>query len=134
SRDVESLIPEDSTLVFVDEGNFGADIFSRRHPVPFLEREGQYWGPPANDDAAIQAVELMRERGAGFLVVVWPAFWWLDFYQGWSEYLRSRYQCIMQNKRIVVFDLRQTHEQRPGMQNFPGTDTATTRKGGRVCG
>ena len=133
SRDVESLIPEGSTLVVVDEGNFGADVFPRRRPVPFLEREGQYWGPPANDDAAIRAVERMRERGAGFLVVIWPAFWWLDFYQGWNEYLRSRYQCIKQNKRIVVFDLHQSRTQHSGMQEIPGTDAEVPRRKGKVC-
>lgn len=119
STEIESLIPEESTLVVVDDGNFGAEVFPQRHPVPFLEREGQYWGPPVNDDAAIQAVELMRERGAEFLVVIWPAFWWLDYYQGWSEYLHSRYKCIKQNNRIVLFDLRQSSRPRSGIQEFP---------------
>ena len=74
--------------------------------MPFLEHEGQYWGPPENDDAAIEAIEQMREKGASFVVIVWPAFWWLDFYRGWCEHLHSNYQCVIQNKRIVVFNLR----------------------------
>jgi glycosyltransferase involved in cell wall biosynthesis len=119
SKEIQSLVPEGSTLIVVDEGNFGADVFPQRHPVPFIEREGQYWGPPASDDAAIQAIELTRERGAGFIVVAWPAFWWLDYYQGWSEYLRSRYRCIKQNNRFVVFDLRQLNRSRPERQESP---------------
>jgi glycosyltransferase involved in cell wall biosynthesis len=108
TEEIQSLVPERSTLIVVDEGNFAASVFPQRHPLPFLEHDGQYWGPPANDDAAIQAVEKMRERGADFLVVIWPAFWWLDFYRGWSGYLHTRHRCIMQNNRIIVFDLRQS--------------------------
>ena len=106
SNEVQSLTPENSTLIVVDEDNFDADVFPHRHPIPFLERDGQYWGPPENDDAAIKAIEQMRDNGASFIVIAWPAFWWLDFYQGWSEHLNSRYKCTVQNKRIVLFDLR----------------------------
>lgn len=106
SKKIQSLTPENSTLIIVDEGNFDASIFPQRHPIPFLEQDGQYWGPPENDDAAIEAIEQMQENGASFVVVAWPAFWWLDFYREWSEHLNSRYRCIIQNKRIVLFDLR----------------------------
>jgi hypothetical protein len=105
-RDIESLVPEEESFILVDEGNFVGTNFLQRHPIAFLEREGQYWGPPANDSDAICALDEMRKKGAGFLVVAWPAFWWMDYYREWAAYIRSRFPCIEQNQRIRVFDLR----------------------------
>jgi glycosyltransferase involved in cell wall biosynthesis len=105
-RDIESLVPEEESFILVDEGNFVGTNFLQRHPIAFLEREGQYWGPPANDSDAIRALDEMRKKGAGFLVVAWPAFWWMDYYSEWTAYMRSRFPCIEQNQRIRVFDLR----------------------------
>lgn len=112
TRDIESLLPEDATFILVDEGNFTGMDFSRRRPIPFLQREGRYWGPPANDDDAIRALEKMRQQGAGFMVVGWPAFWWLGYYTEWSQYIRSRFICVEENDRIIAFDLRTIDEYR----------------------
>ena len=106
-RDVESLIPEDATFILIDEGNFIGTRFSQRQPIAFLERDGQYWGAPTNDDEAIRALEQLRQHGATFMVVLWPAFWWLEYYKEWNQYIRSRFHCIGQNERIIVFDLRE---------------------------
>lgn len=106
--DVESLLPEEATFILVDEGSFIRKGFSRRKSIAFLEREGQYWGPPADDAEAIQELETMRQQGATYLVVLWPAFWWLEYYKEWNQYIRSRFHCIKQNKRIIVFDLKQS--------------------------
>jgi hypothetical protein len=42
--------------------------------VPLVEREGQYWGSPADDAAAIEELERLRRAGAGFAAFAWPAF------------------------------------------------------------
>ena len=47
-------------------------------------------------------------RGATFLVVAWPAFWWLDFYVGLARHLRSRYRRVFGTERLVIFDLRRS--------------------------
>ena len=103
--DVESLVPEDATFILVDEGDFIRKSFSRRKAIAYLERDGQYGGPPADDAEAIQELETLRQQGATFLVILWPAFWWLEYYTEWNQYVRSRFHCIKQNKRIIVFDL-----------------------------
>jgi hypothetical protein len=40
------------------------------------------------------------------MILVWPAFWWLDYYSEFSRYLRARFPCSLENERLVVFDLR----------------------------
>ena len=106
-RDTLMLIPPGETFILVDEDQWGVrEVFASRRPIPFLERDGRYWGAPPDDDAAVQELERLRLSGANFMVFGWPAFWWLEHYAGFRQHLRSTFQCIMQNDHLVVFDLR----------------------------
>jgi hypothetical protein len=40
------------------------------------------------------------------MVFAWPAFWWLEHYAGLREHLRSKFRCVLDNERLVAFDLR----------------------------
>lgn len=100
---IEMLIPSGHTFILVDDCQLG---LGPRPALPFLERDGQYWGAPPDDRTAIQELERMRQAGDGFIVFAWPAFWWLDYYTRFDDYLRSRFQCVLENDCLVVFDLR----------------------------
>jgi peptidoglycan/xylan/chitin deacetylase (PgdA/CDA1 family) len=107
TREIVRLIPPGHTFILVDEDKWAVDeVIAGRRRIPFLERDGQYWGPPPDDDTAIRELERLRKSGASFMVFAWPAFWWLDFYSELNRYLRSRFQCVMENDRLVIFDLR----------------------------
>jgi hypothetical protein len=90
----------------VDENQWGASPLTDRRAIPFLEQDGQYWGRPEDDETAIRELERLRLAGPAFLAVGWPAFWWLDFYTAWHRHLRSNFRCVLENERLVVFDLR----------------------------
>jgi glycosyltransferase involved in cell wall biosynthesis len=104
--DISSVIPVGHSLILVDDSTLGTDVLTRWHTIPFLERNGIYWGLPADDKTATDEVERLRQSGAGFMVFAWPSFWWFDHYTGFLRHLESEYSCIMKNKFIVVFDLR----------------------------
>jgi hypothetical protein len=106
-KDVKSAIGEEDTFVLVDQGTFGVDVFAGWRTIPFLERGGRYWGPPSDDDTAIRELERLRQLGANFFVLAWPAFWWCDYYSRFYSYLRAKYRCVLENDRVVVFNLRQ---------------------------
>ena len=74
--------------------------------MPFLEKDGQYWGPPADDATAINELERLHQAGAQLVVFVWTTFWWLEHYTGFHRHLRSRYACVQEDEHVVVFDLR----------------------------
>ena len=53
---------------------------------------GRYTGyHPASAEEAIEQLERMRSRGAGYLVIPSPAFWWLDHYGALRAHLEDRY-------------------------------------------
>ena len=106
AKDIKSLVPPESTIILVDQASFGNAFFREGRTIPFLERNGCYWGCPPDDDTAIRELERLRLVGADFIVFGWPAFWWLDHYSELQRYLRSNFQCTLENKRLVVFDMR----------------------------
>lgn len=106
TQEIERLIPVGASFILVDNDEWGTDIVSGRRIIPFLERDGQSWGPPPDDDTAIRELERQRRTGAYFIVFGWPAFWWLDYYVGLRDYLYSEFRCLLKNSRLVAFDLQ----------------------------
>lgn len=104
---ITPLIPPGTPFILVDNGELGAgDEIAGRHTIPFLEKDGQYWGPPPDDHTAIQELERLRRAGASFMVFLWPFLWWLDSYSGLNNYLHSKFHCVLKNSRLFLFDLR----------------------------
>jgi hypothetical protein len=109
-KELRSLIPPGETLIIVDENTLASRFFSPWKKLPFIEREGQYWGPPPDNDTAINELERLRLSGADFIVFIWPSFWWLDHFTEFYRYLHMRFNCLARNNRVVVFDLRRKTE------------------------
>jgi hypothetical protein len=112
-EELAALIPVDSTFILVDDQAWGNDVLARRHHVPFLERDGQYWGAPSDDATAICELERLRRNGSAFVVFASAAFWWLEYYGGLREYLRTNFRCVAETDRIVVYDVRERMMARP---------------------
>ncbi|MEO5582010.1 MAG: polysaccharide pyruvyl transferase family protein, partial [Saprospiraceae bacterium] len=104
---VKEIIPEGKAFIFVDDGQFGKAVFPNHKVIPFLEREGNYWGAPPDDETAINELKRMLANNYRFIVFAWPAFWWLDYYKEWHQSLRNRFQCVIETDRVLVFNLRQ---------------------------
>jgi len=105
-HDLNGLIPIGDRFILVDESQWGSNLLEARQAVPFVERDGIYWGRPSDDEMAIRELERLRVSGTSFIVFAWPTFWWLDYYVGLRDYLLSKFRCVLTNSRVVAFDLR----------------------------
>lgn len=105
AKDLVNLIPKDDKFILVDQEQLRPLMALDNQAIPFLERGGQYWGSPPDDDTAIRELTRLHQAGAKFLVFTWPAFWWLEYYTEFHCKLRSQYRCVLKNERLVVFDL-----------------------------
>src|SRR5215471_10117664 len=101
-----ALVPSGDLFILADEEVFRTRLAIDRRVTPFTERDGHYWGPPADDASAIAELERLYRAGATFIVFAWPAFWWLDYYAGFARHLRSEFRCVLENDLLVMFDLR----------------------------
>jgi len=61
--------------------------------------------PPTDDSMAIAELERLRDLGAAYAVLGWPAFWWRETFAQFFRHLRDRYVCTFENEQMVVFDL-----------------------------
>lgn len=105
-RLVATQVPAGATFLLVDDAAVALSTPAGRLPLPFLERQGRYWGRPADDAQAIDELERLRGAGAACVVFAWPAFWWLEHYAGFRQHLRTRYHCTVEDGVGVCFDLR----------------------------
>lgn len=105
-QEIVELTSAEDKFILVDESQWeSGNSIAGRYSIPFLEQEGQYWGLPLNDETAISELERLRHQGAKFIVFAWNAFWWLEYYSALHHYLRSKYQCVLENDRLVIFAL-----------------------------
>jgi predicted O-methyltransferase YrrM len=104
-EDVAAIVAPGHSVIVVDDNRLGSEIARDRRSIPFLERNGEYWGSPADDAAAIRELERLRQAGARAIVFLWPAFWWLEYYAEFHGYLRSTFRRGLANDRVVAFDL-----------------------------
>lgn len=102
-QDILALIAKNEQLILVDdEMCIRKNIGSRLKILDFTGRNGKYW-KPSDVREAIQEFERLRGFGAKFIVFVWPSFWWFKHYSGFYSYLKSNFQCIIENSRLVIF-------------------------------
>jgi hypothetical protein len=105
-KEVEGLVPPGATFILVDEERWGGgQALAGRRTLPFLERDGRYWGLPADSSSAIAELERLRDEGAQYIVFMWPSFWWLGHYHEFHSFLRQNYRILADNERILVFSL-----------------------------
>ncbi len=103
-EELVKLIAPTERFILVDDEQIRREL-AHGGAIPFLEKDGQYWGPPPDDATAIQECERLRKSGARFIAFIWPTFWWLDHYVEFARHLRSQYRCVVENERLVIFDL-----------------------------
>lgn len=106
-QEIATLPHPERPIIVADEGAWEVGPIDGRRRIPFLERDGHYGGSPSDGDTAIRELERLRQQtGASNIVFAWPAFWWLDYYTDFHDYLRSHFPCVLENERLVAFDLR----------------------------
>lgn len=68
---------------------------------------------PKDSDDAIAQLELLRTRGAGFLLFPNTSFWWLDHYSGLRLHLANNYLRIVDNDDCIIYKLSVRPEAKP---------------------
>ena len=105
TREIQRLVPEGRSFLMVENGSWGMDKSVGRVPLPFLEKDGYYFGAPADDEQAIAELNRMRGLGAEWIVFGWPAFWWLDVYPKFAAHLRDTFNEVAQDENLIAFEL-----------------------------
>lgn len=105
-EEATACIPLDAPFVLVDEEQLRPSL-PHRHARPFLERDGVYWGPPADGATAVRELDRMRTAGARFIAFLWSSLWWLDHYPELANCLKRTARRINGSEQIAIYDLSQ---------------------------
>jgi hypothetical protein len=73
--------------------------------------DGVYAGHhPADSAEAIAHLESLRAKGAGYLLIPKPAFWWLEYYSQFKDHLERQYSpSVRDSETCLVFNLGGSH-------------------------
>ncbi len=93
---VDRVVPFNATVLVISRGDDKLLELGARRALHFPQAEdGRYAGyHPADSDAAIALLENMRTRGADYLLLPSTAFWWLEYYNGFKQYIEHRYRVV----------------------------------------
>ena len=70
----------------------------------FGEREGMYWGPPQDDEAAVLALQAIEQEHERFSIAfLWPSFWQLAAFPQFTTHLAGKYDHVFVNDRVNIF-------------------------------
>lgn len=106
--EVRSAVPAGAPFLLIDDDELGIDQLDGRRAIPFLERDGEYYGAP--DDGRQAVCELRRQAtaGIGHLAIAWPSFWWLEEYPELTAELERGWERTAQTEAALVFRLMAT--------------------------
>jgi glycosyltransferase involved in cell wall biosynthesis len=102
--EIAHLIPEGAGYILIDNNELaGGTLTPGRRAMPFVERDGAWWGPPSDEYAAVAELERLTSTGIQFVVFWWTAFWWLTEYFTLDKYLREHATRLIENDALKIF-------------------------------
>jgi SAM-dependent methyltransferase len=111
--EAQRLIPQRASCILIDQEELRGVILKSQRVHPFPDQSGEYGGLPSSGQHAIAELESSLERHRpDYLIVAWPAFWWLDHYRNFARSLDRRFRRVLDNERLIVFDLRNCRSSR----------------------
>ena len=107
---VTAVVPPSKTVLVVSKGDENLLRLGSRTGWHFPRTDdGRYAGHyPADGEDAVRQLELLRDRGAGYLVFPATSMWWLDHYPDLHRHLESRYTSLVRDEdTCAIYDLTQ---------------------------
>lgn len=106
---VAVLLPSEATSLVVSKGDDELVKLCGDNAQHFPQgSDGGYAGYyPADSEEAIAHLETLRKQGADFLLFPSTAFWWLEYYRAFKEYLERHYRVVCRQRHVcLIFALK----------------------------
>jgi GT2 family glycosyltransferase len=106
---VEQHLPAGAKVAVINKGDEELLRFAGRTGWHFPQADNGLYANiyPADSAEAIAQLEAVRRKGAAFLVIPQPAFWWLEHYAAFKAHLDGHYPCVLrEDGTCLIFDLK----------------------------
>lgn len=104
--DICTVLGEGNSFLLIDEDCWDPALANKLPATVFSAVSHDGGSSPATGTQVVETIEKSRRAGCRYLVIAWPAFWWLDFYPELEEYFASAANCIFRNSHILIYDLQ----------------------------
>jgi GT2 family glycosyltransferase len=107
-RLVRDQIPSEDSVAVVSRGDQALLELPVKSAQHFPQAgDGSFPGfYPENSAEAVAHLEEVKERGASWLVIPRPAFWWLEHYQEFSQHLESTCLRMVDDEECRIYRLK----------------------------
>jgi hypothetical protein len=106
ARTILDIVPEDDNFLFIDDSHLvTSEHIERLRFASFIEKDGEYWGSPSDDDTALEELQLARTKGCSHIVFAWPCFWYFEHYKGFTNYVAANFPMVQETEDAVIFQL-----------------------------
>ena len=102
---LKEITPEDSLIAAADNGDPTVLYYGEHKGWHCLEKDGIYYGDPDGSAPAIADLQLLREKGAKYVVFTSNTAWWLDLYPEFREYVRANSALITATAEFSIYRL-----------------------------
>jgi hypothetical protein len=108
---VRTTVPAEATVLVVSRGDAELLDLDGRRGWHFPQDEEGAWAGyyPGNSAAAVAHLESLRVKGGRYLLFPADAFWWLDHYSEFRQYLEGRYRTVAREENCLIFALDRSH-------------------------
>jgi len=104
--EIERVIPTGADYLLIDDNELAAEMLaSGRRAFRVVERDGVYWGPPSDAEAALAELEQVTAKRVDYIVIWWTAFWWLTEYFALDQYLNEHSTPLIESDALKIFKL-----------------------------
>lgn len=125
-----TTLPQGATVAVVSKGDEELLRLNGLHGWHYPQtQEGRYVGyHPGSSAEAILYLKTLSAKGAAYLAFPKTAFWWLDFYPEFKDYLSSHHTTFLEDpETCIVYRLAATGD---GNVHPAGAETHLERAGG----
>jgi hypothetical protein len=109
---VKLTIPYPSTILVISKGDEEL-LDLGDHVAWHFPRavNGKFAGCyPATSAEAIDQLEMLRIKGADYLLIPSTSFWWLEFYTNFTTHLQQNYRIVTYQEDVcIVYRLSESH-------------------------
>jgi glycosyltransferase involved in cell wall biosynthesis len=120
---VDARVPPGAIVAVVSKGDEQLLRLRGRRAWHFPQVHGGIYAGhhPANSAEAIAHIEVLRSRGAEFLVFPSTAFWWFDHYREFRQHLEKNYKHLLrEDDTCVIYALSASAESSSVQSAQPG--------------
>lgn len=104
---IDQIVPPGEPFILVDDLELGlGDEFRGRRVSSFLEINGAYGGAPYLSSEAIDNLKSLRTRGLRWVVIGWPAFWWMDEFGHFRCHLENNAAKRQRTPHAIFYELK----------------------------